>query len=132
MFFIFDADMKVCDFVGSDIPGDLVGVSHPYQNARLKNPKNFSYERREESTACCEKREEADTYYAGGFIGGKSSCFIKMSEVIKENIDRDFKAGIIALWHDESHLNRYFIDNPPDITLNDTYCFPEEKEGGDI
>ena len=28
-------------------------------------------------------------------------------------------------WHHESHLNRYFIDNPPTIMLSPEYCYPE-------
>jgi histo-blood group ABO system transferase len=64
-------------------------------------------------------------YFAGGFNGGTSLEYLKMAKKISENIIDDFNRGFIAIWHDESHLNRYFIDNPPTKILNPSYCYPE-------
>ena len=35
----------------------------------------------------------------------------------------DKKNGIIAKWHDESHMNRWRIDNPPTKVLDCGYCY---------
>ena len=40
-------------------------------------------------------------------------------------IDDDASRGITAIWHDESHWNRYLIDHPPEVALPPTYCCPE-------
>ncbi len=48
-----------------------------------------------------------------------------MSQAIETNIDSDLNKGIIAVWHDESHLNRYFIDHPPTKILCPSYCYYE-------
>jgi histo-blood group ABO system transferase len=40
-------------------------------------------------------------------------------------IDEDLEKGIIAVWHDESHWNRYCIDNTPTTILSPSYCYPE-------
>ena len=48
-----------------------------------------------------------------------------MSEILKNNIEEDLSKGIIAIWHDESHLNHYLFNNPPATELNSGYCFPE-------
>ena len=49
-----------------------------------------------------------------------------MAEVIAERVTKDLEKGVIAEWHDESHLNRYLIDNPADVTLSPNYCFDEQ------
>jgi hypothetical protein len=64
-------------------------------------------------------------YFCGGFFGGSSDKFIEMSEKIKNNIDQDLSNDIIALWHDESHLNRYFFDNPPSKILDHPFAVAE-------
>ena len=51
-----------------------------------------------------------------------------MASVLAERILEDKKKGIIAVWHDESHMNRYLIDNEPAIILNPSYCYPESWE----
>lgn len=64
-------------------------------------------------------------YFCGGFFGGSSREFIEMSERIKSNIDQDLSNGIIAVWHDESHLNRYFFDNPPSRIFDHPFAVAE-------
>jgi histo-blood group ABO system transferase len=51
-----------------------------------------------------------------------------MSEKISKNIELDLGDGIIAIWHDESHLNKYFMDNPPDSILGVGFSCPSEYE----
>jgi histo-blood group ABO system transferase len=48
-----------------------------------------------------------------------------MANKISENIDIDYSRNIIAVWHDESHMNRYFIDNKPTLILSPSYCYGE-------
>ena len=66
---------------------------------------------------------------SGGFNGGKTKNFIAMAEVIADRVNEDLRNDVIALWHDESQMNRYLIDNPPTLSLNPNYCFAEEFIG---
>ncbi len=50
-----------------------------------------------------------------------------MAEVISDRVSKDLENGVVALWHDESHMNRYLIDNPPSTSLTPSYCFAEEQ-----
>lgn len=118
-----DIDMLFEGFVGDEIIGDLVATRHPgYWNSP---PHTLPYDRNPISKAYV-PHTEGYMYYAGGFNGGTSENFIKMSETIYKNIEEDQKKGYIAEWHDESHMNRYFIDNPPSIVLDPSYCFPRD------
>ncbi|WP_423737532.1 family 6 glucosyltransferase [Chitinophaga caseinilytica] len=102
---------------------ELLGVIHPgFYN---KNRSEYTYESNDSSTAYLSADQGAH-YYMGGFYGGKSLSFLKMSRQLKSNIEIDLKNGIIAVWHDESHLNKYFWDNKDILkTLDPSYGYPE-------
>jgi len=122
--FYCDADMKFVGDVGEEIlpekeSNGLVGTEHP----GFYGGRRGTYETNKESTAYVAP-DEGVTYCAGGFNGGTSEAFLKMSKTIKERVDKDLEKDIIAIWHDESQMNRYFIDNHPKI-LNPSYCYPE-------
>lgn len=68
---------------------------------------------------------EGRIYVAGGVNGGKTNEFLKMCKKLDKRIETDASNGVIALWHDESHLNRYIIDNPDYKLLSWSYCFPQ-------
>lgn len=123
--FYFDVDMAVIDKVGDEVLGDLVATQHPYQTFHDK--KDRSYDRAPESLAYVPFGEEGDNYYAGGFNGGSTKRFLEMAEIIADRVNKDMSNGVIALWHDESHMNRYLIDNPPSLILTPSYCFAEEQ-----
>jgi histo-blood group ABO system transferase len=120
--FYMDVDMEIVGKVGDEILGDLVATKHP--GMWNKSPDEFTYERRNESTAYV-PYGEGKMYYAGGFNGGKPEYFLKMSKTIVDNIEKDFQNNLIAVWHDESHMNRYLISNPPSTELTPSYCYPE-------
>lgn len=118
-----DADMLFVNNIGYEILPDneseLVGTEHP----GFYGGRRGTYETNPNSTAFV-LNNEGKVYFAGGFNGGTSNSFLKMSEIIKNNVDKDLENQLIAVWHDESHINRYFIDNPPKV-LNPSYCYPE-------
>lgn len=114
-----DADMLFVDEVGDEILSERVATIHPAFLGSRGTP-----ETRKESLACVFPHEDM-MYFAGGFNGGTSKEFLKMSQILSERINKDLENGIIALWHDESHMNRYFIDNPPTKILSPSYCYPE-------
>ena len=125
--FYMDADMRIDAPVGQEILGDLVATRHGYQS--YHDPKNQSFDRNPKSLAYVHPSEKTVTYYAGGFNGGKTQNFMKMSEVIADRVNKDLENNVVALWHAESHMNRYLIDNPPTLDLSPEYCYAEEFIG---
>jgi histo-blood group ABO system transferase len=122
--FYCDADMKFVGYVDDEILGERIGTIHPgfYHNP---NSSNIALEKRPESLAYLPPNT-IKNYYAGGFNGGSSKEFLKMAKNISNNIDFDLKKyNIIAEWHDESHMNKYFFENEPTIELSPSYCYPE-------
>lgn len=120
--FASDADMLFVDYVGDEILGDLVGTQHPgYVDKR------GTYETNPISTACV-KNNEGERYYAGGFYGGTRFEFFKLIKFLRKQIEIDAAKNYIAIWHDESHLNRYFIDHRPTVVLSPSYCYAESMQ----
>ena len=104
-----------------DLGQEMIGVNHPGQYKSLNT--EFTYERNENSSAYI-PLGEGKYYYQGCFFGGTKDTFFKMSKELQNNIDIDLSKDIIAVWHDESHLNKYFLNNPPK-TLDPSYANPE-------
>lgn len=122
--FYVDVDCLFVDFVRNDILGDLVGVQHcGYVNKKgplEKNKKSFAYI--DESNL-----NKYKTYFGGGFSGGKSENYIKLSEQCDNWKEMDLNNNIIPIWHDETLINKYFCENKPDIVLNPSYHYPQSN-----
>lgn len=120
--FACDADMLFIDKIGDEILGQRVATRHP--GYCLPHQYHDDYDRNPCSTAYVADNE-GSYYFAGGFYGGTMLEFLKIASTCTDHILQDLDHGIIAKWHDESHLNRYFVDNPPTVILSPSYCYPE-------
>lgn len=121
--YYMDVDCHVVNLIGEEILppiGQLVAVEHPWQHENSE-----IYERNINSTACVIDNKGIH-YFQGCFFGGHMSDVIKMVTKLNENINKDLSHNYIAIWHDESHLNKYFIENPPK-QLNCGYAYPDPK-----
>jgi histo-blood group ABO system transferase len=121
--FACDADMLFVNTFGQEILGERVATRHP--GYCMPHQLHDDYETNPQSRACIAPGQ-GSYYFAGGFYGGSTQEFLAMACTCVENIELDLAHGIIAKWHDESHLNRYFLDNPPTVILSPSYCFPED------
>ena len=121
--YYIDVDMNVIAPVGEEINSDLVATLHPgfYKKA------GATFENRSDSTAYV-KPSPGDPYYAGGFQGGKPEAYLAAAKKIRDNINEDIKNGITAIWHDESHWNGFLHRNKPTLTLDPSYCYPEDVQ----
>lgn len=123
---IFRKPLPLSDMTTTDT--GTIGTLHPGFILISWNPQGTP-ERNPNSMAFIE-RGANENYYCGGFFGGDSKSFIEMAEKISKNIDLDLDNGIIARWHDESHLNKYFMDNRPNKILGMGFSCPSEYEYG--
>ena len=119
-YYYIDADMLVIDTVGDEILGNRVAAIH---GKFKKKPGNFD---RNPNCLAYVSPEITGPYFCGGFQGGRD--YLNDAENLAKRIDIDYSNGITALWHDESHWNRYCLDNPTDIVLSHQYCSQKEKD----
>lgn len=137
MVFYSDCDMRFVSPVAlSDVIADgIVATRHPGFMVSRTHPKwglthtTGTPERNHQSAAYI-PRDAKNVYYCGGFNGGRTEKFIEMARKIRQMVDQDHDNGFTAIWHDESHLNRYLYDNPPARVLTPSFCYPEDYDGG--
>jgi histo-blood group ABO system transferase len=120
--FYADADMQFVRPVENIIYSDLVATLHPGYYKQKGTPETRSI-----STACCPDNR---AYYCGGFQGGSAERYLEAARVMAANIEEDERNKVLAVWHDESHWNRYLRDVPPTQVLTPSYCYPEDYSGG--
>lgn len=125
LIFFCNANVEFIAPIGKEIlPRDkekIIVVEHPYYTHR--NRETFPYENNVDSLAFI-PRNLGNYYICGGFNGGYSTAYLKMINILEKNISIDHDKGIIAVWHDESHINRYIIDHPH-ILLPAGFCSPQ-------
>jgi hypothetical protein len=65
-----------------------------------------SWESNRRSLAYVE-RQYRRRYVCGGSWGGNRDLFLEFSRIISDRVDIDYQTGVIARFHDESHINWY-------------------------
>jgi hypothetical protein len=123
--YFFNANCRFKKDIGKEFLPEqndqLLVVRHPGQ---LNKPESeLPYERNPRSRACIPFGRGRD-YVCGGVNGGSSHAFLRFANTARDAIDADYRDGIVAQWHDESHINRYIIDNPFSIR-SASYCYPQ-------
>ena len=54
----------------------------------------------------------------------------KLIDTLTINTRTDDDKGVMAKWHDESHMNRYLLDNVEKVhTLHPSFAYPEVFKG---
>lgn len=122
--FFFNSNLIFLEKIGNEILPEeegLVGFQHPlfYKG----NPSDYPYEKNPHSLAYIPKGA-GSYYFAGGGNGGTTERYLEMISELENNISEDESNGIIAAWHDESHINKYFLDKSVKI-LPPSYLYPE-------
>ena len=123
--FYIDADLWSTQLIGAGLLGhdkEYIGVQHPgFLN------REGAFENNPASTACTYGfGYDLSIYRQGCFWGAKKENFIHMIETCYKNTEIDKENGIIATWHDESHINKYFLQIPDQIlTVHPGYACPQ-------
>ena len=107
----------------------LFGVHHPCHFLKMAPHTQApgAYEQNFKSEAYVDTSKELPpVYWQGCFWGGKVPNVCAMIDELEARVNRDLENNIVALWHDESQINRYFLERITDVhTLGSEYAFPE-------
>lgn len=125
--YFFNSNMLFVAPVGREFlpTGDrLTAVPHAYLLRRW--PCVLPYERNRKSRAYVPPYEGDYHYFMGGLNGGDSRAFVAFAEECSRRIHEDYDNGIVAVFHDESHLNRYMRDIGGEA-LSPVYGYPEDS-----
>jgi hypothetical protein len=131
-FVFLDADTLVVDtiseeeFFNVDFP--YFGVHHPCHFLKWPPHDKFpgAFEFDTESTASISEYDDTSIYFQGCLWGGKSEEVIDMMSILDANIKEDLKNDVIAQWHDESHLNKFYVSRRSQVNvLHSKYAYPE-------
>lgn len=130
-----DADMRIVDTVKEEelfSDKKYIGVHHPCHfmgmNPHTKFPGAFETDTR--SCAAISEGDDISTYWQGCLWGGKVPHVLDMIEELNDRVKRDDERGIVAVWHDESQMNKFFVENKNDVhTLGPQFAYPEVFAG---
>ncbi|MBQ7155229.1 MAG: hypothetical protein IJR85_06715 [Synergistaceae bacterium] len=110
------------EFLPDDTQELTVGIHPFFWNVK---PRFFTYERDRKSRAYI-PYNAGEKYVMGSLFCGHTDKFLYMSEVLQSRIDEDLANRKIALWHDESHLNKYVIEKSSSLKfISPSYIYPE-------
>ena len=109
------------DFIKKD--KSIITIIHPgiFGTPRVKMP----FERNPESNAYI-GFGEGKYYVQGAFIGGTGKAFVEMIDKLDILTEDDLKKDIIAVWHDESFLNKYILNRNDVQIMGRQYLYYEE------
>ena len=124
--FFFNANCGFLAPVGEEfLPSEEEGITvvrHP--GFFDKEPDAVTYDRNPKSRAYI-PFGQGSYYVCGGINGGRRNAWLSLINALRGAIDEDEASGVLALWHDESHLNKYILTHSHKL-LSPAYCYPED------
>ncbi|MDD4849063.1 MAG: family 6 glucosyltransferase [Gemmiger sp.] len=89
-----------------------------------KQPPFYTYDRNPKSRAYI-PYNCGQYYVSGGLNGGYTPAFLALCHELERRTEEDLAHGVIALWHDESQLNRYIAERQDYRLLTPAYWYPQ-------
>ena len=104
------------------------GVHHPCHALGMPPHTEYpgAFETDTNSRAHVTPEDDTSMYWQGCLWGGKVPEVLDMIDELDKRVEEDLSNNVIAKWHDESQLNRFYIENKDEVhTLGPEYAFPE-------
>ena len=126
-----DADTRVVSQVTeeeffSDKP--YFGVHHPCHALKMQPHTEYpgAFETNTNSRAGVTEDDDTSMYYQGCLWGGRVPEVLDMIDELDSRVEEDLSNDVIAVWHDESQLNKFYSEVKEDVhLLGPEYAYPE-------
>ena len=85
-----------------------------------------AFETNTNSRAGVTEHDDTSMYYQGCLWGGRVPEVLDMIEELDSRVEEDLSNDIVAVWHDESQLNKFYSEVKDDVhLLGPEYAYPE-------
>jgi len=126
-----DADTRVVATITeeeffSDKP--YFGVHHPCHALKMQPHTEYpgAFETNTNSRAGVTEEDDTSMYYQGCLWGGRVPEVLDMIDELDSRVEEDLSNDVIAVWHDESQLNKFYSEVKEDVhLLGPEYAYPE-------
>lgn len=125
--YFFNANTEFLCPVNKELLPDETGLAMGVWGGKAANRHSmfYPYERNRKSLAYIAPYGKNYKPFMGGLNGGTAQAYLAMCNELATNIRDDYNRGIIAIAHDQSHINAYLRKHPCKV-ITPEYCWPEE------
>ena len=126
-----DADTRVVDKVTEEeffSNKPYFGVHHPCHALKMQPHTEYpgAFETNTNSRAGVTEKDDTSMYYQGCLWGGRVHQVLDMIDELDSRVEEDLSNDVIALWHDDSQLNKFYSEVKEDVhLLGPEYAYPE-------
>ena len=120
------SEIKESEFFDESKP--YIGVHHPCHYLQMPPHDKYpgAFETNKKSRAAIEDGSDFSVYYQGCVWGGKVPNVVEMIEELSNRTKEDLENNVIALWHDESHLNKFYLEVSNEVKiLPPSFAYPQ-------
>ncbi|XP_045154673.1 alpha-1,3-galactosyltransferase 2 isoform X2 [Echinops telfairi] len=121
--FCMDVDQHFNATFGPEVLAESVAQLHAWH---YHWPRRLLPFERNPRSAAALAHHEGDFYYHAAVFGGSVAVLRALTWHCARAMQQDRARGLEALWHDESHLNRYFWLHKPAKVLSPEFCWSPE------
>ncbi len=130
--FFFNANLEFVDKVTAEnfLPTDTFDYAFAIHPGFIDKASNeLPVERRDFCQAYIPLNTNIPHYVTGALWGGRTVAFLKLCELLKDRTESDLRNNVIAIWHDESHLNWFATNYKEQVKfLSSSYCYPSDRK----
>lgn len=125
--YLFIRDINSEEFLPDTKNGEkFLAVISP--NEYGLDPQDHPHEKNKKSLAYFNPKDGRKEYFISCLMGGLSKDYLEACEIMNKYTRYDLKKGIVAIYHDQSYLNKFLSERNDVKILGPSYAYPEDQK----